>query len=165
MRNIFMILFLFPSLQDMSNVDTIADIGSGAGFPSIPLKICFPSSSSNDCDSLNKRIRFLQHLVSQLGLEHVTCVHGQSRGYCELPEHRDRYDLVTASAVARLASLNEFCLPFVRTAVCSLAMKGADPEDELKDRRRSMTELKSEEVIITPSEVTIRTIRSTFDRY
>ncbi len=130
-------------VKDMNTIGTIADIGSGAGFPSIPLKICFPHLQVTIVDSLNKRIQFLQHLVSQLELEQVTCVHGRAEDIARLPEHRDHYDLVTARAVARLASLNELCLPFVRPQGMFAAMKGADPDEELKESKRSMIELKA----------------------
>lgn len=130
-------------IKEMKSINKIADIGSGAGFPSIPLKICFPHLQLTIVDSLNKRIQFLQHLVSELGLENVTCVHGRAEDIARLPEHRDRYDLVTARAVARLAALNELCLPFVHEQGVFAAMKGADPEEELRESKRSMNELKA----------------------
>ncbi|MFC5653194.1 16S rRNA (guanine(527)-N(7))-methyltransferase RsmG [Paenibacillus solisilvae] len=130
-------------VKDINDVLKLADIGSGAGFPSIPLKICFPHLQLTIVDSLNKRIQFLQHVVTRLGLENVTCVHGRAEDIARLPEHRDRYDLVTARAVARLAALNELCLPFVQSKGIFAAMKGADPEEELLESKRSMTELKA----------------------
>ncbi|BBH23391.1 ribosomal RNA small subunit methyltransferase G [Paenibacillus baekrokdamisoli] len=130
-------------VKDMTSIKRLADIGSGAGFPSIPLKICFPDLHITIVDSLNKRIQFLQHLVTELKLEHVECVHGRAEDIGRLLEHRDSYDLVTARAVARLAALNELCLPFVRKHGVFAAMKGADPADELKEAKRSMFELKA----------------------
>ncbi|UUZ91309.1 16S rRNA (guanine(527)-N(7))-methyltransferase RsmG [Paenibacillus sp. P25] len=104
----------------MKDVGTVADIGSGAGFPSIPLRIAFPHLRVTIIDSLNKRIQFLNHLVSVLGLSEVQCVHSRAEDAARQKEHRDHYDLVTARAVARLAVLNEFCLPFTAVGEDSL---------------------------------------------
>ena len=128
---------------DIPSVRKLADIGSGAGFPSIPLKICFPHLKVIIVDSLNKRIQFLNHLVEQLGLEDVTCVHGRAEDIARLPEHRDQYDLVTARAVARLNVLNEFCLPFVRKQGVFAAMKGSQSDEEVKEAVLSLRELKA----------------------
>ncbi|QHT58655.1 16S rRNA (guanine(527)-N(7))-methyltransferase RsmG [Paenibacillus lycopersici] len=127
---------------DLKDVSSIADIGSGAGFPSLPLKICFPHLRVTIVDSLNKRIQFLQHVVEQLGLQDVTCVHGRAEDIARLPAHRDRYELVTARAVARLSGLNELCLPFARRGGVFASMKGADPDEEVQEAKRSIAELK-----------------------
>nr|WP_245976505.1 16S rRNA (guanine(527)-N(7))-methyltransferase RsmG [Paenibacillus prosopidis] len=127
---------------NMSNVRKLADIGSGAGFPSIPLKICFPHLQVMIVDSLNKRIQFLTHLKEQLGLDEVVCVHGRAEDIAQLPAHRDSYDLVTARAVARLNVLNEFCLPFVRKGGLFAAMKGSQSDEEVREASFSLRELK-----------------------
>lgn len=126
----------------MNNVRNIADIGSGAGFPSIPLKICFPHLKVMIVDSLNKRIQFLSHLTEQLGLKDVLCLHGRAEDIAQLAEHRDNYDLVTARAVARLNVLNEFCLPFVRKGGLFAAMKGSQSDEEVREAAFSLRELK-----------------------
>lgn len=127
---------------DLNSVHKLADIGSGAGFPSIPLKICFPHLQVMIVDSLNKRIQFLTHLAEQLRLQNVTCLHGRAEDLAQRPEHRDRYDLVTARAVARLNVLNEFCLPFVKKGGMFVAMKGARSEEEIREAAVSLQELK-----------------------
>nr|WP_223830041.1 16S rRNA (guanine(527)-N(7))-methyltransferase RsmG [Paenibacillus arenilitoris] len=127
---------------NVNKVHKLADIGSGAGFPSIPLKICFPHLNVLIVDSLNKRIQFLSHLTEQLGLADVACLHGRAEDVARLPEHRDRYDLVTARAVARLNVLNEFCLPFVRKGGLFAAMKGSQSDEEVKEASFSLRELK-----------------------
>lgn len=127
---------------NMNNVKTIADIGSGAGFPGIPLKICFPHLKLTIIDSLNKRINFLQHIVQETGLEYVQLLHGRAEDWARKPEHRDHYDLVTARAVAKLAVLNEFCLPYVRVGGIFAAMKGSSPDEEIKEASHSLKELK-----------------------
>lgn len=127
---------------NMSNVRKLADIGSGAGFPSIPLKICFPHLQVMIVDSLNKRIQFLTHLKEQLGLDEVVCVHGRAEDIAQLPAHRDSYDLVTARAVARLNVLNEFCLPFAKKGGLFAAMKGSQSDEEVREAAFSLRELK-----------------------
>ncbi|RUT47084.1 16S rRNA (guanine(527)-N(7))-methyltransferase RsmG [Paenibacillus anaericanus] len=127
---------------DMSEIATLADIGSGAGFPGIPLKICFPHLKLTIVDSINKRILFLQNVVDKLGLKDVKLIHGRAEDVARKEQERDAYDLVTARAVARMAVLNEFCLPFVKTGGIFAAMKGSDPNEEIMESARSMSELK-----------------------
>jgi 16S rRNA (guanine527-N7)-methyltransferase len=140
---------------DMSNVSTIADIGSGAGFPSIPLKIVFPHLKVTIIDSLNKRILFLKELVSQLGLTDTECVHGRAEDIARLPKYRDQFDLVTARAVARLQVLNEFCLPFVKKDGTFIAMKGSEIEEELSESSYSLSELKGKVVKVLKMQLPI----------
>jgi 16S rRNA (guanine527-N7)-methyltransferase len=123
-------------------VKTLADIGSGAGFPSVPLKIVFPALELTIVDSLQKRIHFLNHICEQLNLQNVTCLHSRAEDAARLSNHRDRYDLVTARAVAKLAVLNEFCLPFVKKGGLFVAMKGQDISTELEEANFSLRELK-----------------------
>ncbi|MDR0267899.1 16S rRNA (guanine(527)-N(7))-methyltransferase RsmG [Paenibacillus sp.] len=127
---------------NMNDVKMMADIGSGAGFPGIPLKICFPQLELTIIDSLNKRIKFLEHIAQETGLQHVQLLHGRAEDWARKPEHRDKYDLVTARAVAKLAVLNEFCLPYVKVGGIFAAMKGSSPDDEIKEASRSLKELK-----------------------
>ncbi|MGG6312958.1 16S rRNA (guanine(527)-N(7))-methyltransferase RsmG [Paenibacillus macerans] len=126
----------------MVEVASMADIGSGAGFPGIPLKICYPHLKLTIIDSLNKRIHFLQHVVDELGLQNVRLLHGRAEDLGRQEGLRDSFDLVTARAVARLAVLNEFCLPFAKTGGRFVAMKGSNPQDEVKEASRSLSELK-----------------------
>lgn len=127
---------------DFANVKSMADIGSGAGFPGIPLKIAFPHLQLTIVDSLNKRIQFLQHVVDELQLDGVQLIHGRAEDIARQANFRDRFDVVTARAVARMAVLNEFCLPFAKVGGVFAAMKGTDPAEELKEAARSFKELK-----------------------
>lgn len=129
---------------DLKGADSLADIGSGAGFPGIPLKIAFPHLQVTIVDSLAKRIRFLEEVAAQLQLDGVACVHGRAEDIARLPEHRDRYAVATARAVARLAGLNELCLPFVRPGGSFVAMKGSDLTDELEESRFSLQKLNAQ---------------------
>jgi len=126
---------------DLNHASTLADIGSGAGFPSLPVKIVFPHLKVTIVDSLAKRIRFLQAVTAALDLREVTCLHGRAEEVGRDPIHRDRYDVVTARAVARLAALNELCLPFARVGGMFVAMKGSDVNEELEESRYSARKL------------------------
>ncbi|OUM93726.1 MAG: 16S rRNA (guanine(527)-N(7))-methyltransferase [Thermobacillus sp. ZCTH02-B1] len=126
---------------DPDGIGRIADIGSGAGFPGLPLKICFPHLQVLIVDSLGKRIRFLEHLTAELGLSGVTCLHARAEDAARIPEHRDGYDLVTARAVARMNVLSELCLPFARPGGLFAAMKGSDPAGEIAEAERALSEL------------------------
>jgi 16S rRNA (guanine527-N7)-methyltransferase len=125
----------------MDQINTVADIGSGAGFPGIPLKIMFPHLQVTIVDSLQKRIQFLQHLIESLKLQGVRCIHGRAEDAARKAEFRDRFDLATARAVAKLQVLNEFCLPFVRKDGWFIAMKGSDPKSELVEAEYSLQQL------------------------
>jgi len=127
---------------NINDIKSLADIGSGAGFPGIPLKICFPHLKLTIVDSLNKRISFLQHVSNELKLENVDLIHGRAEDVARQTKHRDTYDLVTARAVARLSLLNEFCLPFVRKEGLFAAMKGNDPTEEINEAKFSLKELR-----------------------
>lgn len=130
----------------LNDVVTLADIGSGAGFPSIPLKIIYPHLRVTIIDSLNKRIQFLQALVEKLELVDVDCVHSRAEDAGRNELYREQFDLVTARAVARLNVLNELCLPFVKREGLFVAMKGAQGLEELEEASRSIRELNSEHV-------------------
>lgn len=140
----------------MDKIATIADIGSGAGFPSIPLKICFPYLKVLIVDSLNKRIQFLNTIVNELQLTDVVCVHGRAEDVARMEQYRDQFDLVTARAVARLNVLNEFCLPFVKKGGSFVAMKGTQLIEEIAEAGRSLKELQgsvqSQHKLLLPKE-------------
>jgi 16S rRNA (guanine527-N7)-methyltransferase len=127
----------------LKSVQTLADIGSGAGFPSIPLKIVFPHLKITIIDSLNKRIQFLDHIVNFLHLDNVLSVHGRAEDLARNDKYRDQFDLVTARAVAKLNVLNELCLPFVNKSGFFVAMKGSDPSEELNEAKYSLKQLKA----------------------
>jgi 16S rRNA (guanine527-N7)-methyltransferase len=129
--------FYFPFDQ----VKTVADIGGGAGFPSIPLKICFPHLHMTIIDSLNKRIGFLQHVAKELGLEHVYPVHGRAEDRGQEPAYRESFQLVVARAVARLNLLSEYCLPFAEVGGHFIALKGADISFELNEGKKAIKTL------------------------
>ncbi|MCY1605033.1 16S rRNA (guanine(527)-N(7))-methyltransferase RsmG [Staphylococcus pettenkoferi] len=120
--------------EDFNQPLTICDVGAGAGFPSIPLKIVFPELKVTIVDSLNKRIQFLNQLADQLGLTGVSFVHDRAESYGK-GDYRESYDIVTARAVARLSVLSELCLPLVKKGGKFIAMKASKAEEELEDAR------------------------------
>lgn len=126
---------------DFTKVESVCDVGAGAGFPSLPIKICFPHLHVTIVDSLNKRIQFLNHLSEQLGLENVDFVHARAEEFGQNAQYREKFDLVTARAVARLSVLSELCIPLVKEGGQFLALKAASGEDEMKDAKKAISVL------------------------
>ncbi len=118
---------------------TVADVGTGAGFPGLPLKIVEPSIRLTLLDSLNKRIDFLGEVCTDLGLSDVACIHGRAEEFAA--EHREGFDIVTSRAVANLRMLCELCLPLVKVGGYFLAMKSVDSDEELAQARGAIAAL------------------------
>ena len=104
----------------------LLDVGSGAGFPAIPLKIAFPDLRITMLDSLGKRGNFLNEVISELGLKEITALHGRAEDLARDPEHRETYDYVVSRAVANMNTLSEYCLPFVKEGGYFLAYKSLE---------------------------------------
>jgi 16S rRNA (guanine527-N7)-methyltransferase len=126
---------------DLSKPYKVCDVGAGAGFPSIPLKICFPNLQVSIVDSLNKRITFLEHLASSLKLDHVFFYHDRAETFAQNPQHREAYDIVTARAVARMSVLSELCLPLVKLDGTFIAMKASSTQEEMEAGKKAITTL------------------------
>ena len=116
---------------DFGNCKKIADIGTGAGFPGIPLKIMCPQTELCLIDSLNKRIGFLNTVVTELELSGVTCIHGRAEELGHKAELRESFDAVVSRAVANMTVLCEYCLPFVKLGGMFVALKAEGAEEEL----------------------------------
>ncbi len=123
---------------DFNQPLSVVDVGAGAGFPSIPIKICFPKIKVSIVDSLNKRIGFLNHLASKLGLNEAYFYHDRAELFGQNKEHRERYDIAMARAVARMPVLAELCLPLVKVNGTWIAMKGAGATEELKESQKAL---------------------------
>ncbi|MEY8458049.1 16S rRNA (guanine(527)-N(7))-methyltransferase RsmG [Lactococcus ileimucosae] len=121
----------------------ILDIGAGAGFPSLPMKIIFPELQVTIIDSLNKRINFLSLLTNELDLEHITLLHGRAEDFGQNPDYRGQFDIVTARAVARLNVLSELTLPFLMKNGRLLSLKAAKFDEELNDAKNAIAVLGS----------------------
>ena len=116
----------------------LCDVGAGAGFPSIPLKIAHPELQVTIVDSLQKRLTFIEHLAEELGLEGVSCVHGRAEDVGQNPAYRGQFDIVTARAVASLNVLAEYCLPLVKIGGQFLALKAQKSDQELEEARAAI---------------------------
>ena len=141
---------------DFSKVTTVCDVGAGAGFPSIPIKICFPHLHVTIVDSLNKRITFLNHLSEELHLENVQFVHARAEEFGQNPKYREQFDVVLARAVARLSVLSELCVPLVKQGGYFVALKASAGAEELKDAKKALAtlgvKLKEEHNFLLPEE-------------
>lgn len=122
----------------MRDIENLLDVGTGAGFPGIPLKIAFPHLKLTLLDSLQKRISFLQEIGETFGWKDVDYIHGRAEDIAQLGEHRERYDIVTSRAVAKLNVLTEYCLPFAKIGGNFVAMKGADVEHEVAAAKQAI---------------------------
>ena len=131
------LLRVVPDLKQKSMID----VGTGAGFPGVPLKIMEPALDLTLFDSLNKRIIFLQELCQKLQLKDVKAVHGRAEEFGIKPEYRQQYDMATARAVARMPVLLEICLPFVKKDGIFIALKGPELENEIKESSNALKEL------------------------
>ena len=140
---------------------TVVDVGTGAGFPGMPLRILEPSIRLTLLDSLNKRIDFLKEVCDDLGLRDVDCVHARAEEFAA--QHREGFDIVTSRAVANLRMLSELCLPLVKVGGFFLSMKSVDSDAELEDAQQAIAILGGrvtdvKDYVIPGTEVTHRVI-------
>ena len=167
------------SIVKVSNFDqnklagkSVIDIGTGAGFPGIPLKIAFPELKITLLDSLNKRVNFLNEVIEMLGLKNVTAVHGRAEDYAKQKEHREKYD---SRAVANLSTLSEYCIPFVKEGGSFISYKSGKIDEELTQAENAVKILggKVQDVVKFPlmdtdmdrSFVVIKKVKPTAKKY
>lgn len=118
---------------------SLIDVGTGAGFPGLPLKIFCPNIRLTLLDSLNKRVKFLQLVVDELGLKNVEVIHARSEEAARNKKYREKFDLATARAVARLPIISEYCLPFVKVTGHFIALKGRQYEEEMLEGKKAIS--------------------------
>lgn len=137
----------FPDLFEGNK--TLCDVGAGAGFPSLPIKILCPDLEVTIIDSLGKRLKFLESLVQKLELTNVTLVHSRAEDAGQNPALREKFDIVTARAVARMSVLGEYCLPLVKLDGYFVALKGPKADAELTEAKKAIKLLggKTEKVV------------------
>lgn len=157
----------------LSNANTILDVGTGAGFPGLPLKILEDNKEFTLLDSLNKRIIFLQNVISELELKNVQAIHGRAEEY--ISQKRESYDIVTSRAVAKLNVLIEYMLPFVKVGGRCICMKSFEIEEELKEAKKAIEILggeieKIDEITLPNTDikrkiVVIKKVKNTLSKY
>lgn len=123
---------------DMQRPLKLIDVGTGAGFPGIPLKIAFEQLDVTLLDSLNKRIKFIEEVAKVNGLDNINPIHGRAEDVARNKEYREKFDICVSRAVANLTSLSEYCLPFVKVGGYFISYKAGNSEEEINDSKAAI---------------------------
>lgn len=123
---------------DMKKVQKVLDVGTGAGFPGVPLKIAFPHLKACLLDSLNKRVRFLEETFVLLKLEQIQAVHGRAEEFAKNKAYREQFDLCVSRAVSNLATLSEYCLPYVKCGGSFVSYKSGTVQEEVEQAEKAI---------------------------
>lgn len=129
---------LLGSVKELSGKKRVIDVGTGAGFPGIPLKIVYPELEITLLDSLNKRVKFLNEVIEELGLTGIQAVHSRAEDLAQDAAHRQQYDICVSRAVANLSTLSEYCIPFVKQGGYFISYKSTQIEEELKQAKKAV---------------------------
>lgn len=133
-------LSIIKVYQNKENIKVL-DMGTGAGFPGIPLKIAFPDWNITLLDSLNKRVNFLNDVINELNLNNITAIHGRAEDYGKDKHYRETYDLCVSRAVAKLSTLSEYCLPYVKVNGYFIPYKAGNIDSEVKESTKAIKTL------------------------
>ena len=123
---------------NVEELSSLIDVGTGAGFPGIPLKIVYPHLEVVLLDSLNKRVKFLNAVIEKLGLQGITAVHGRAEDFARQKEYREHFDVSVSRAVANMASLSEYCLPYTKIGGYFVPYKSGSIDEELKEGAKAV---------------------------
>lgn len=126
---------------DLTKTDSLADVGTGAGFPGIPLKIAFPHMQVTLLDSLNKRVQFLNCVTEKLGLKEIETVHGRAEDLAKNKAYREKFGLCVSRAVSNLSTLSEYCLPFIRVGGIFVSYKSSSADEEIRESEYAISVL------------------------
>ena len=132
---------------------SLIDVGTGAGFPGIPIKIIMPKMRILLLDSLSKRVKYLNEVVTTLELKDIEVIHGRAEEYSKKPEFREKFDIATARAVANLSTLSEYCIPYVKINGFFIAMKGPSIDEEMQSGKNAFGSLGGKFVEIVKTEI------------
>jgi 16S rRNA (guanine527-N7)-methyltransferase len=140
----FLDSLLAGKILPLDGSSNVADIGTGAGFPGLPLKIVYNNLTLTLVDSLNKRINFLQEVIARLALKNISCIHGRAEDLARVAVLREKFDVAVSRAVAYLPVLLELCLPFVRVGGYFISYKGPEADLEVHEAKKALKELGGE---------------------
>lgn len=132
---------VYPQIREEKSELSVLDLGTGAGFPGLPIKIVFPHLHIVLMDSLNKRVKFLQSVIDKLGLCDIHAIHGRAEEAARNAAYRESFDLCVSRAVANLATLSEYCMPFIKLGGKFISYKSADIEEEVNDAKKAIAVL------------------------
>lgn len=162
-------------IKDMNTVTSLIDVGTGAGFPGIPIKIAFPHIRIVLLDSLNKRLKFLNTVIEELNLTSIETLHGRAEDHARKAEYREQFDLCVSRAVANLSTLSEYCIPFVKKDGDFISYKSGASDEEIKQSEKAVKILggkieKTEKFMLAGTDmgralVQIRKTKNTPNRY
>ncbi len=130
----------FSGCEDIKTINDrmVIDVGTGAGFPGIPLKIVNPDMKLTFIDSVNKKLNFIKEVCKQLNFKNIDIIHGRAEDFGNNSNYREKYDICLSRAVAALPVLSELCIPFVKTSGVFISYKGSDIENEIKSSEHAI---------------------------